>query len=56
MIVTEERYLALLEGLDTGVARRRRFVIDTTAWRDALAKQPARADPTSRSIRSLPIS
>jgi fatty-acyl-CoA synthase len=41
-IVTEERYLGLLEGLDLGA---RVFVIDTPAWRAALAKHAGAADP-----------
>jgi fatty-acyl-CoA synthase len=44
-LVTEERHLGLLEGLDTGVPPERRFVIDTRAWRTALAPYAGAADP-----------
>jgi fatty-acyl-CoA synthase len=44
-IVTEQRHLALLEGLDTGVPPERHFVIDTPGWRRALAAHAGAADP-----------
>ena len=44
-IVTEQRYLALLAGLDTGVPSERCFSIDTPAWRAALAEHAGAADP-----------
>ena len=45
VIVTEERYLPLLEGLDTGVPSERVFVIDTPAWRAAVGKHAGAVDP-----------
>jgi fatty-acyl-CoA synthase len=47
-IVTEERYLPLLEGLDTGVPPQRVFVIDTPAWERALAPHAGASDPDVR--------
>jgi fatty-acyl-CoA synthase len=44
-IVTEARYLPLLEGLDIGVPPERVFVIDTPAWRAALAPHAGAGDP-----------
>jgi fatty-acyl-CoA synthase len=48
-IVTEERYLPLLDGLPRGRASRglgaRVFVIDTPAWRAAVAKHAGAPDP-----------
>jgi fatty-acyl-CoA synthase len=45
VIVTEDRYLPLLEGLDTGVPVERCFSIDTPAWRAALAGHAGASDP-----------
>jgi fatty-acyl-CoA synthase len=45
LIVTEQRYLGLLEGLDTGVPPGRVFVIDTPAWGRALAPYAGASDP-----------
>ena len=44
-IVTEERYLPLLDGLDTGVPRERCFVIDTPTWRSDVAAHAGAPDP-----------
>jgi fatty-acyl-CoA synthase len=44
-IVTEERHLPLLEGLDCGVPRERIWVIDTPAWSAALAPHEGARDP-----------
>jgi fatty-acyl-CoA synthase len=45
LIVTEERHAPLLEGLDTGVPEERVFVIESEAWRAALAKHAGAGDP-----------
>jgi fatty-acyl-CoA synthase len=45
VIVTEERHRGLLAGLDTGVPPERSFVIDTPAWRTALAPHAGASDP-----------
>lgn len=44
-IVTEDRYLPLLEGLDLGVPAERIFSVDSPAWRDALAPHAGAPDP-----------
>ena len=44
-IVTEERYLPLLDGLASGVPSKRLFVIDTAAWRSAVAAHAGALDP-----------
>jgi fatty-acyl-CoA synthase len=44
-IVTEERHLPLLAGLDTGVPPERTCVVDAPGWRAALAAHAGAADP-----------
>jgi fatty-acyl-CoA synthase len=45
VLVTEERHLPLLEGLDLGIPPERRFTIESPAWRRALARHAGAADP-----------
>jgi fatty-acyl-CoA synthase len=45
LIVTEERHAPLLEGLDTGVPKERVFVIESEAWRAALAQHAGAGEP-----------
>jgi len=45
VIVTEERYLPLLDDLATGVSREHLLVIDTPAWRAAVGKHGGATDP-----------
>lgn len=45
VIVTEERHRGLLAGIDTGVPPERTFVVDTAAWRAAVAEHAGAGDP-----------
>lgn len=54
IIITEQRHAALLEGLDLGEARDHVLVVDTPAWRHALAEHAGSGlDPVPASPEDL---
>jgi fatty-acyl-CoA synthase len=45
MLITEDRYAPLLDGLDLPISPERRFSIESARWREALEKHSGAADP-----------
>lgn len=45
LLVTEERHLPLLEGVDLGLAPDRILVVESAAWRDEVASRAGAPDP-----------